>query len=396
MPLPDVVLAITLLLTISAVMIPIARWLGIGPELGLMLSGIVLGSSGILGPSQLGRLREVSELGIVFFLFVIGLGLDLRKIWSLQRYVLGLGALQVAATGLVLMCYWRFFASSWSLALLLGLVLSNSSTALVVQILERKRELDQEHGQAAFGLLLFQDLTVVPILALLPLFAGTGPADTLSWGTILLALGGMAVIFLIGHQLWPRLLRLTIAQNMTETFTALVFVAVLGSAWIASRVGVSMALGAFLMGLALSSSAYRHQLIEEVMPFKNLLVGLFFVSIGLTIDVTVLSSQPEKILLHVLAIVLVKIAVLYLAARALRMAHGSAARLSFLLAQAGEFGFVILGALVASNVVTPNQFANGIMVIALTTLITPWLDKIGILWSHWQPSVPQKPSGTIR
>jgi glutathione-regulated potassium-efflux system protein KefB len=396
MPLPDLVLAITLLLTISAVMIPVARWLGIGPELGLVLSGIVLGSSGMLGPSQLGRLREVSELGIVFFLFVIGLGLDLRKVWSLQRYVLGLGALQVAATGLVLMCYWRLFTSSWSLALLLGLVLSNSSTAIVLQILERKHELDQEVGRAAFGLLLFQDLTVVPIIALLPVFAGTGPADALSWGTVLLALGGMAVIFLIGHQLCPRLLRLTIAQNMTETFTALVFVAVLGSAWLASRVGLSMAMGAFLMGLALSSSAYRHQLIEEVMPFKNLLLGLFFVSIGLTIDVTVLSSQPARILVHVLAIVLVKIAVLYLAARTLQMAHGPTARLSFLLAQAGEFGFVVLGALLASNVVTPSQFANGIMVIALTTLITPWLDKIGILWSRWQPSVPQAPSGSIR
>jgi len=394
MHLPDILLAITLLLMISAVMIPFARRLGIGPELGLLLSGIILGSTHFLGPTQVERLREVSELGVVFFLFVIGLELDLRKAWSLRRYALGLGSLQVVATGLVLMFYWRLFVPSWSLALLLGLVLANSSTALVFQILDRKHELDEEHGQAAFGVLLFQDLTVVPIVALVPLFAGTGSAEFQSWWNVLPAIGLMAVVFFIGRQLFPFLFRLTIAQNMKETFTAVVFVGVLGSAWVASRVGLSMAVGAFLMGVALSSTEQRHQLREEVMPFKNLLLGLFFVSVGLSIDLSVLSGHRAKILMHVLAILTAKIAVLYLAARVFKMGHGPAARISFLLAQAGEFGFVILGSLLASGVVTATQFGNGIMVIGLTTIMTSWLDHVGVLLSRWEPSITGKRTGS--
>jgi glutathione-regulated potassium-efflux system protein KefB len=391
--LPDIVLAITLLLMISAVVIPLARRFGIGPELGLLLSGVILGSSQVLGHTQVERLREVSELGVVFFLFVIGLELDLEKAWSLRRYVLGLGPVQVLATGLVLMVYWRLSAPSWSLALLLGLVLSNSSTALVFQILERKHELDQEHGQAAFAVLLFQDLTVVPIIALVPVFAGTGSADFHSWWNVLPTIGLMTVVFFIGRRVYPVLFRLTIRQDMKETFTAVLFVGVLGSAWLASRVGLSMAVGAFLMGVALSSTEHREQLREEVMPFKNLLLGLFFVSVGLSIDVSVLSGHTAKILMHVLAIVTIKIAVLYLAARAFKMEHGPAARVSFLLAQAGEFGFVILGTLLASGVVTATQFANGIMVIALTTIMTSWLDYLGVLWSRWEPSATQKRTG---
>jgi len=380
--LPDILFDIALLLTISAVMIPIARRLGIGPELGLLLSGIILGSSHVLGPTQVERLREISELGVVFFLFVIGLQLDLKKAWALRRYTVGMGALQVVATGFLLMFYWRLFASSWSLALLLGLVLANSSTALVFQILERKHELDQEHGQAAFGVLLFQDLTVVPIIALVPVFAGTGSADLSAWWDVLPAIGAMAMVFLIGRTVYPWLFRLTIARNLSETFTAILFIAVLGSAWVASRVGLSMAIGAFLMGVALSNTEYRDQLKEAVMPFKNLLLGLFFVCVGLAIDISVLSGHAARILMHVIAIVSVKIAVLYLVARALKMRHGPAARVSFLLAQAGEFGFVILGALLASGVVTSTQFANGIMVIAVTTIMTSWLDYLGVMWSR--------------
>jgi len=382
MHLPDIVLAITLLLTISAVMIPLARRLGIGPELGLLLSGIVLGSSHFLGPTQIERLRDISELGVVFFLFVIGLELDLGQFWSLRRYALGLGSLQVAATGIALMFYWRLFVPSWSLALLLGLVLANSSTALVFRILERKHELDQEHGKAAFAVLLFQDLTVVPLMAFIPVLAGTGSSDLHAWWNALPAIVAMAIVFLVGRKVCPWLFHLTKARNMSETFTAILFIAVLGSAWVAHHVGLSMALGACLMGVALSSTQERRELSEEVMPFKNLLLGLFFVSVGLQIDVSVLSDHAARILMHVLAIVLVKAAVLYLAARILKMGHSPAARVSFLLSQAGEFGFVILGMLLTAGVVTSTQFANGIMVIGLTALITPWLDSIGIAWSR--------------
>ena len=388
--LPDLLLAITLLLGISAVVIPLARRLGIGPELGLLLSGVILGSSHFLGPTQVDRVRDLSELGVVFFLFMIGLELDLGQAWLLRRYAFVLGTLQVLATGAVLMFYWHFFTPSWSLALLIGLVLANSSTALVFRILERKGELSQEHGQAAFAVLLFQDLTVVPLIALVPVFAGTGSADY-SWWNILPAVAAMALLYVLGRYVCPWLFHLATARGLPETFTAVLFFAVLGSAWAAYHVGLSMALGAFIMGVALSGTDDRHRLREEVMPFKNLLLGLFFVSVGLSIDVSVLGNHTAKILMHVVVIVAVKTAVLYLAARLIKMDHGPAARLSFLLAQAGEFGFVILGTLLAAGVVTPAQFANGIMVIALTTIMTSWLDALGVAFSRLSRPVMPSP-----
>jgi glutathione-regulated potassium-efflux system protein KefB len=292
------------------------------------------------------------------------------------------------------MFYWHLFTPTWSLALLIGLVLANSSTALVFQILERKKELNEEHGRAAFAVLLFQDLTVVPLIALVPIFVGTGSADY-SWWNLFPAVTAMALLFVIGRYVCPRLFHLATARGMTETFTAVLFVAVLGSAWMAYHVGLSMALGAFMMGVALSGTADRHRLREEVMPFKNLLLGLFFVSVGLSIDVSVLSEHTAKILLHVLAIVSVKTVVLYLAARAIKLDHAPAARLSFLLAQAGEFGFVILGTLLATGVVTHVQFANGIMVIALTTIMTSWLDALGVAFSRLsRPVLPSPKAST--
>jgi monovalent cation:proton antiporter-2 (CPA2) family protein len=386
--LPDLLLAITLLLGISAIVIPLARRLGIGPELGLLLSGVILGSSHFLAPTQVDRLRELSELGVVFFLFMIGLELDLGQAWLLRRYALLLGSLQVLATGVVLMFYWYVFTLSWSLSLLMGLVLANSSTALVFQLLERKQELNEEHGRAAFGVLLFQDLTVVPIMALVPVFAGTGSADY-SWWNMLPAVLAMAALFIAGRYLCPRVFHLSTAKHLSETFTAVLFVAILGSAWVASHVGLSMALGAFIMGVALSATEYRDRLKQEVLPFKNFLLGLFFVSVGLTVDLSVLTEHPGKILMHVLAILAAKTVVLYVAARAIRMDHGPAARLSFLLAQAGEFTFVIMGTLLAAGVFSHTQFGNGIMVVALTTIMTSWLDALGLAVSRLRgPAVP--------
>ena len=392
--LPDLLLAITLLLGISAVVIPLARRLGIGPELGLLLSGVILGSSHFLAPAQVDRLRELSELGVVFFLFMIGLELDLGQAWLLRRYAFLLGSLQVLATGVALMFYWRLFTPSWSLALLIGLVLANSSTALVFQLLERKQELNEEHGRAAFAVLLFQDLTVVPLMALVPVFAGIGSADY-SWWNILPAVSAMAVLFIVGRYMCPWLFHLATVKRIPETFTAVLFVAILGSAWTASHVGLSMALGAFIMGVALSGTDYRHRLREEVLPFKNFLLGMFFVSVGLTVDISVLSEHTGKILMHVLVILAVKTAVLYVAARAIRMDHGPATRLSFLLAQAGEFAFVILGTLLAAGVVTHTQFANGIMVVALTTIMTSWLDALGVAFSRVSgPAMPSPKTST--
>ena len=388
------VVAITMLLTISAVMIPLARWLGIGPELGLLLSGVILGSSHFLNASQVERLTDISQLGVVFFLFAIGLELDPRKIWSLRRYVFGLGALQVLGTGLLMMFYFRLFTPTWSVALLLGLVVSNSSTALVLQILKGRGELEQDYGQATLALLLFQDLTVVPILALLPVFAGTGSTESFVSWDVLYAAGAMIIIFLVGRYLWPPLLRLAVAPNFDETFTAILFIALFGGAWLASYTGLSMAMGAFIAGVSLGGSEYRHRLEAEVLPLKNLLLGLFFVSVGLTVDLSVLSGHLARILLHILGIIVCKTVVLYLAARVMGMQHAAAARMSFLVAQCSEFAFVALGELLALGTETQVQFSIGIIVVAATMITTPWLNAIGIAWSRWDSPFVRKSRAT--
>ena len=337
-----------------------------------------------LGTQPHGNTLQRLFVGVVAlaFLFLIGLELDLRKLWSLRRYAVVLGTLQMLMTGFVLMFYWRLFAPSWSLALLLGLVISSSSTALVLQMLASKGELEQEHGRAAFGVLLFQDLAVVPIMVLIPVFAGTGSAESMSWGAIGKAVGIMLLLFAFGRWICPWLFRLTLARNMADSFTAVIFIAILGGAWLASRAGLSMAMGAFLMGLAFSGTTHRHGIEQEVTPFKNLLLALFFVSVGLSLDLTVLAGHTAKLLMHVVVIVAVKTAVLYAAARSLYMGHRQAVRLAFLLSQGGEFGFVILSTLLASGVVTPLQFASGTMVIALTMIATPMLEQVGIRLSR--------------
>jgi Kef-type K+ transport system membrane component KefB len=282
------------------------------------------------------------------------------------------------------------------MALLLGLIVSNSSTALVLQLLKSKGELEKEFGQATLALLLFQDLTVVPILALLPVFAGTGSANSFVWWDALYAAGAMIAIFVVGRYLWPRLLRLAAAPHFDETFTAILFIALFGSAWLASSTGLSMAMGAFIAGLSLGSSEYRRRLEEEVLPLKNLLVGLFFVSVGLTVDLSVLSGHLGRILLHILAIVAIKIVVLYVAARVMKVQHSSAARMSFVLAQGSEFAFVALGELLALSAETPVQFSIGIIVVAATMVITPWLDAIGTFWSRWDsPLVPKRTDSPV-
>ena len=234
-------------------------------------------------------------------------------------------------------------------------------------------------------------MTVVPILALLPIFAGTGSAESFVWWDVLYAVGAMIVIFVFGRYVWPQLLRLVVAPNFGETFTAILFIALFGGAWLASSTGLSMAMGAFIAGVSLGSSEYRHRLEEEVLPLKNLLLGLFFVSVGLTVDLSVLSGNLARILFHVLAIVVFKVVVLYVAARAMSMQHGAAARVSFLLAQCSEFAFVALGALLALGSETQVQFSIGIIVVAVTMIMTPWLNALGILWSRWDsPFVPKK------
>jgi len=226
---------------------------------------------------------------------------------------------------------------------------------------------------------------------LLPIFAGTGSAESFVWWDVLYAVGAMIVIFVVGRYVWPQLLRLVVAPNFGETFTAILFIALFGGAWLASSTGLSMAMGAFIAGVSLGSSEYRHRLEEEVLPLKNLLLGLFFVSVGLTVDLSVLSGNLARILFHVLAIVVFKVVVLYVAARAMSMQHGAAARVSFLLAQCSEFAFVALGALLALGSETQVQFSIGIIVVAVTMIMTPWLNALGILWSRWDsPFVPKK------
>jgi glutathione-regulated potassium-efflux system protein KefB len=297
--------------------------------------------------------------------------------------VFGLGSAQVIVTGLALALYVALLGSGWNAALLLGLGLALSSTAFVLSLLEEREETHSSHGRTAFAVLLFQDLAVVPLLASVPLFGG--PSDTAGESS---ALGRPAVVaaalvgvFVVGRFVVPLLLRRFAERGNSEAFAMTAAAAVIGASWAMLSVGLSMALGAFLIGLLLSDSPDRRRIEEVIEPFKGVLVGLFFVSIGMGIDLGVLPDTGFKLVAHVAVLIAIKVVVLAALARAFGIGSADAWRTALLLGQGGEFGFVLFGAALAAGILPPEGFALAALVISISMAATPLLaalaDRLG-------------------
>lgn len=379
MEMHDLLFAAVALLAVTALAISFFHRIGLGSILGFLAAGVILGPSVSAVTTEVDALREISELGVVLLLFVIGLEMQPRKLWSMRRLVFGFGSLQVLVTGLLIAGFLAWLGLEWQASVIIGLGLALSSTAFVLKMLAERGDMTSDHGKATFSVLLLQDLAIVPLLALVPFLAGGEPSapSVPLWQKLATIVGLFGGLFVTGRYLVPMALTYLAKQRNIEAFNIVVGLAVLGAAWAMEVIGASEALGTFLMGMLLSAGAYRHQIEAAVEPFKGLLLGLFFVSVGMSIDFGVLGEQGFSLAADILVVLIIKTLVLLALGILFGLGRGTAIRTAFLLPQSGEFGFVLFGAAAAAGLLTNAQFAELIAFVSVTMLLTPLLAKLG-------------------
>jgi glutathione-regulated potassium-efflux system protein KefB len=355
----------------------VATRLGLGSVLGYLAAGVAIGPHGLGIRGDADEVLHVAELGVALLLFIVGLELDPRRLLGLRRPVFGLGALQVVGTGAALAAGALALGLGWREAVIVGGGLSLSSTAFVLQLLRQRDELTAPHGQGAFGILLFQDLAVVPMIALLPLLGGAAADDGRS-GWVDAAIGAAAVggVVVASRLVARPALRAVAALRDPEVFTATALLLVVGTAWAISSAGLSMALGAFLAGVLLADSDYRHELEADIGPFKGILLGLFFVGVGMSADVSLLAARPVEIAGLVLGLVLVKGVVAWAIGRAFVGRGEAALSLAVLLSQGGEFAFVLFGLAARGGALDPATADRLVLAVTLSMATTPALYSV--------------------
>jgi glutathione-regulated potassium-efflux system protein KefB len=370
-----------LILLATSIAVALFKHLGLGSVLGLLVAGIIVGpySPGPHVTRHVEDVRHFTELGVVLLLFLIGLGMKPSRLWAMRRDVLGLGSLQIIITGIAIGVYYHFYYASWKVALLIGLTFALSSTAFVLQLLQERGEIASKHGNTAFSILLMQDLAIVPLLAIVPILSTTGTlsAEIPLWEQFSIVIGMLVLITLFGKYMLPIALKYLADNTNKEGFFLVVMLSVFLAAWSMQIAGLSMALGAFIMGILLSGSRFRLQIQASVEPYKGVLMSLFFVAVGMSIDFHTLASQPLLFLQHTFAIVVIKLTVLFFLVMLFGYTSAVATRLSFLLSQGGEFGFVLFGSAKALQVIDDHTFIFAIGVISITMLLTPILVRIG-------------------
>lgn len=373
-------------LAAAVVMVPLAKKLGLGSVLGYLLAGV------LIGPSLLGFIREegedimhFAEFGVVIMLFIIGLELEPAVLWKLRRSILGMGGLQIFISAVLIFAIALLLGILWQQALALGLVLALSSTAIVLQSLNEKGLMKTTAGQSSFSVLLFQDIAVIPMLALFPLLASLpvttdeGHATTTwvsglaAWQQTLVVLGAVASIIIGGRFLIRPIFRIVAATRLREVFTATALLLVVGIAVLMTQVGLSPALGTFLAGVVLANSEYRHELESDIDPFKGLLLGLFFIAVGASIDFSLIGNQPWVVLGLVLGLMLIKSIALYITGKVFKLHTGDNILFSLALSQAGEFAFVLFSFSLQKGVLSRETTDMMTAVVAISMALTPLL-----------------------
>jgi glutathione-regulated potassium-efflux system protein KefB len=362
-----------LFLTVVVVAVPLFKRLGLGSVLGYLVAGALIGPHGLRLIPDTEEVGHLAELGVVLLLFLIGLELQPRRLWELRTRVFGVGGAQVALTGAALAVGALALGLSWQAALVAGLGLSLSSTALSVQLLDERNVLALPLGQTAFGILLFQDLAVIPLLAVLPLLGPSGARVDTSWVPLAKASGLIVLIVVAGRLLLRPAFRLFASARSQEVFTASALLVAVGTALLVSAVGLSMALGAFMAGVLLADSEYRHELQADIEPFRGLLMGLFFVSVGMSVALELVVDQPFRIAGLVLGMTVLKIASMGLLGRRVLGGWPAAWELGVLLSQGGEFAFVLFGLAVSYDIFPDPLRDTLVLVVSLSMALTPLL-----------------------
>ena len=364
---------LVILLAATVVFVPISRRFGFGSVLGYLVAGVIIGPYALRLVTDVQQIGEVSELGVLMLLFLIGLELRPKRIWLMRRAVFGLGSAQVILTGAALAVLAHLAGASWPAASILGVGLALSSTAITLPMLGERDLLGTASGRESFAVLLFQDLASIPLVALVPFLAHREGHHALPWLSIAKAAGGVAVILVGGRLLMRPLFRLVGGARTQEVFTATALMLVAGAAAIADLVGLPMSLGAFAAGVLLSDSEYRHELEADVQPFEGLLLGFFFTSVGMGADVRLAWSEPGLIFAGVALVLTVKGAILYGLAKLRRQTGIAALRFALALPQGSEFAFVLFAAAVAAGALPGPLAQRATLIIALTMLASPLL-----------------------
>jgi len=372
-------------LSAAVIAVPLSKFLGLGSIIGYLAAGIAIGPWGLGLVTNVEDILHFAEFGVVLMLFLVGLELEPKRLWSLRRPIFGWGSAQVLLCALLMTIAAMIFGLDWRVALVASLGLALSSTAIALQVMGERNLMSTGSGQASFSILLFQDVAAIPILALLPLLGAvslTNPdaAHTSHWFEALKIVAVIAGIVLGGRLLLRPVLRWIARSDTPEIFTAAALLLVVGIAALMQFVGLSMALGAFLAGVLLAESEYRRELETDIEPFKGLLLGLFFMAVGMSIDVAVLMQSPALLAAVVLGFLLLKALVIYALARLMKLPFQERPVFTLLLAQGGEFAFVVFQAAAGANVLEPQTASLLIGAVAVSMLVSPLLlvaiDKI--------------------
>ena len=366
---------IAIFLASAVIAIPIFRRFKLGSVLGYLTAGIIIGPASLGLIDSVETTQDIAQFGIVLLMFVIGLELQPSRLWVLRKSILGLGLAQVAATSIgVAAAAYFLFAQTWQAALVMGFALSMSSTALALQLLAERGQLNSQFGRASFSILLFQDVSVLPALALLPLLSvasakSAGPG----WWLVIKLIAVLGVVIIGGRYVLRPMLRIIAATRVAEAFTAAGLLIVLGTALLVSQVGLSLSLGAFLAGVLLADSEFRHELEADIEPFKGLLLGLFFISVGMSVNLGLVREKPFTIIGLTIGLMTLKVAVLWAIGRVSGLSPTASRGLAISLPSGGEFAFVLFGLAAGLGIMDSQNAQLLVLVVTASMIMSPVL-----------------------
>lgn len=384
-----------ILLTAAVISVPLIKRLGLSSVLGYLIAGLIIGPFGLAFFYDSASILHVAELGIVMYLFVIGLEMRPSYLWSLRKEIFGLGTLQISACSLGLMAVGLAYGYSWQVSFVCAAGFVLTSTAIVMQLLGDRGDIAQPRGQKIVSILLFEDLLIVPLLAIVAFIAPNQVVESTSARLQSIGIGLISIAGLIaaGYWLLNPLFRLLAAAKAREVMTAAALLVVLGAALLMQVSGLSMAMGAFLAGVLLSESTFRHEIEADIEPFRGILLGLFFLGVGMSLDLNVIKNNWALILSAVLVLMFVKASIIYLTARLAKSSHSEALDRALLMAQGGEFAFVLFAAALSAQIISAEESSNLTAIVILSMILTP---IVGILFERFIQTKEQTSLENVR